>query len=480
MGSALASPPASSFTTGEIKTSLLDMESPQDLQYILRGLGYSYCIWNWCTQPGTDGSRGSGNFGIAVFSRVHLLNVRYGIGHPLIDQEGRTITAVVNGRPFIWVYAPSSRLTNDDPRNTVKLKYLAVLATHTTNVRRDIGIAPCLFGDFNIARHKADCSLKIDEGNWPSTYSKEREAFEHLLKSQDLEDAYANSHPALLDPKSPQGSLEKHISWWSTRGATPVGMRLDYLLVPRSQPTGSTELPHLRACEFATHTFGSDHQPLIASLGPGLPAGAPVLSQELTILTVKDAAPVLLPLRTFAPAPKAQALIEISDLDPTNSEIFKALNLITLPGAEDYRRLQASDTFPGTDHDYTSVLEFHPHDTHLNAIRTRLRDSTYSLNTISDTAAELPLAWIEMGQASTHLTRTLIDSGPIVLYPPLAPRTYPFASAKLRPTSHLLSFATAPMTRSWAHTSSTSTPPRSTSKKARFALLLPLARASIR
>jgi hypothetical protein len=116
-------------------------------------------------------------------------------------------------------------------------------------------------------------------------------------------------------------------------------------------------------------------------------------------------------LRTFAPAPKVQAPIEIPNLDPTNAEIFKALNLITLPDAGDHRRLQASDILLGTEHDFTRVLEFRPHDTHFKTIRTRLRDSTYSLNTISDTAAELPLAWIEMGQASTHLTRTLIDSG---------------------------------------------------------------------
>jgi exonuclease III len=149
---------------GEIKTSLLDVEGPQDLQYILRGLGYPYCIWNWCTRPAVDGSKGSGNFGIAVFSRTPLTDVRYGVGHSTLDKEGRTITAIVNGRPFIWIYAPSSRLNETDPRNALKLEYIEALATHTVDVRRDSNANPYLFGDLNVARRSADCSLHIDEG----------------------------------------------------------------------------------------------------------------------------------------------------------------------------------------------------------------------------------------------------------------------------------------------------------------------------
>jgi hypothetical protein len=57
------------------------------------------------------------------------------------------------------------------------------------------------------------------------------------------------------------------------------------------------------------------------------------------------------------------------------------------------------------------ILEFRPHDNYLNAVLTRLLNSTYSLNAIGDAAAELPLAWIEMGHEKAHLTRTLIDSG---------------------------------------------------------------------
>jgi exonuclease III len=184
--------------------------------------------------PTADGSKGSDNFGTAVFSRVPLLKVRYGIGHPSLDKVGRNITAIVNGRPFIWIYAPTSRMTIDDPRNDLKVEYIDVLSVHTANVRRDTGVDPFLFGDFNVARRRVDCSLHIDEGKWPSTYPKERATFERLLNSQNLRDAYTDCHPALNDPKAYQGSLDKHISWWSTRCDPPVGMRLDYLLAPRA------------------------------------------------------------------------------------------------------------------------------------------------------------------------------------------------------------------------------------------------------
>jgi exonuclease III len=156
-------------------------------------------------------------------------------------------------------------MTIDDPRNDLKVEYIDALSAHTANVRRDTGVDPFLFGDFNVARRTVDCSLHIDEGKWPSTYPKERAAFERLLKSQNLSDAYADFHPALNDPKAYQGSLDKHISWWSTRCDPPVGMRLDYLLAPRAHLSNPTTLPSLRSIEFAHHSFGNDHRSLIAS-----------------------------------------------------------------------------------------------------------------------------------------------------------------------------------------------------------------------
>jgi hypothetical protein len=72
-----------------------------------------------------------------------------------------------------WIYAPTSRMTIDDPRNEIKVEYIDALTAHTANVRRDTGVKPFLSGDFNIARHTVDCSLHIDEGKRPSTYPKE-------------------------------------------------------------------------------------------------------------------------------------------------------------------------------------------------------------------------------------------------------------------------------------------------------------------
>jgi hypothetical protein len=96
----------------------------------------------------------------------------------------------------------------------------------------------------------------------------------------------------------------------------------------------------------------------------------------------------------------------IPPLDQTNKAIFEALTSLELPDADQYRRICNND-IP----DAGRTLEFRPHDTRLNVVRARLIDSTFCLNNLGDTTAELPLAWIEMGRSKPQLTRTLIDSG---------------------------------------------------------------------
>jgi hypothetical protein len=52
----------------------------------------------------------------------------------------------------------------------------------------------------------------------------------------------------------------KHFSWWS-RGH---GVRFDHMLVPR-EALDQTKAGHLRACEFTTSMFESDHKALKAT-----------------------------------------------------------------------------------------------------------------------------------------------------------------------------------------------------------------------
>jgi hypothetical protein len=104
----------------EIKTSLVDFSDPEGLQHVLKTLGYRYCAFNWCTQAQANGTKGSGNFGIAVFSRVPLLDLHFGVGHERLDKEGRAITATIGERTFVWVYAPCSRFDVDAERSILR------------------------------------------------------------------------------------------------------------------------------------------------------------------------------------------------------------------------------------------------------------------------------------------------------------------------------------------------------------------------
>jgi exonuclease III len=85
----------------KIKTSIADFKDQTSLRHVLKSIGYAYCIFNWCTQTQQNGTKGSGNFGIAIISKTPLTAVRFGIGHDRLDKEGRAITATVNGHTFV-------------------------------------------------------------------------------------------------------------------------------------------------------------------------------------------------------------------------------------------------------------------------------------------------------------------------------------------------------------------------------------------
>jgi hypothetical protein len=116
----------------EIKTDIAGIESPWELQHMLHALRYVHCVWSWCTAELKNTKRTSGNFGSAVFSKLPLIKVEFGMSldNNELDKEGRVITASVGNDTFIWCYTPCSRFTEEEPRSQMRKQFDKEMYAH--------------------------------------------------------------------------------------------------------------------------------------------------------------------------------------------------------------------------------------------------------------------------------------------------------------------------------------------------------------
>ena len=80
----------------------------QEGQLVLELPGY-YQYWNYAKRKGYSGT--------AIFTKIKPLSVRYGIGVPEHDQEGRVITLEFEEYYFVTVYTPNAQ------RELTRLEY---------------------------------------------------------------------------------------------------------------------------------------------------------------------------------------------------------------------------------------------------------------------------------------------------------------------------------------------------------------------
>jgi exonuclease III len=199
----------------EINTSLIDFRDPEGLRHILKTLGYGFCAFNWCTQTQQNGTKGSGNFGIAVISKVPLTNLRFGVNHERLDREGRAITATIGERTKVWVCVPCSRFEPDAERSLLRKEWNEALSTHCKTIKELEGASPFIMGDLNVAPTVLDCTRSVSiDPTFPSTTPSVSEAFSELLSSMDSVDAYVTLQPGCRAAHAKGKVYVSHFSWW--------------------------------------------------------------------------------------------------------------------------------------------------------------------------------------------------------------------------------------------------------------------------
>ena len=184
-----------------------------------------------------------GYSGTAVFSRVPIQSVSYGIGIDEHDHEGRVITCDMGSFYLVCCYTPNAQdgLRRLDYRMQWEDAFRAYL------MKLDEVKPVLLCGDLNVAHEEIDLANPKTNRKNPGFTDEERGKMTQLLAS-GFADSFRRLHPE-----------EVKYSWWSYRMKARernVGWRIDYFIV------SERAMEHVKAAEIHNDYFGSDHCPV--------------------------------------------------------------------------------------------------------------------------------------------------------------------------------------------------------------------------
>lgn len=185
-----------------------------------------------------------GYSGTAIFTRREPLDVRYGIGIPEMDTEGRVITLDMGDYYFVTTYTPNSQ--SELARLDYRMKWDDAWRDLLCRLKEEKPVIAC--GDLNVAHTEIDLkNPKTNRRNAGFT-DEEREKFSALLDAGFI-DTWRYQHPG----------VEQVYSWWSYRFKAReknAGWRIDYFVVSEDLA------PRIVSTDIHTDIFGSDHCPV--------------------------------------------------------------------------------------------------------------------------------------------------------------------------------------------------------------------------
>lgn len=177
-----------------------------------------------------------GYSGVSTFSRKEPLGVRYGLGVPEIDDEGRVVTVDFKDFSVVNAYFPNSR--RDHSRLPEKVAFCKAMLKFLQKERK-AGRHVVLCGDFNIAHKEIDLKNPKTNQDNAGFLPEERAWMDAFLKAGYV-DTFREFNPG-----------PDHYTWWSYRLGVReknIGWRIDYFAVNE---------------EFRDRLKLSAHQPLV-------------------------------------------------------------------------------------------------------------------------------------------------------------------------------------------------------------------------
>ena len=197
--------------------------------------GYAQ-FWNYAEKKGYSGT--------AIFAKHAPLSVRYGVGVPELDTEGRLITLEYEDFFLVTCYTPNAQ--RELARLDHRLKWDDAFRSFLTGLDKGKCVIVC--GDLNVAHEEIDLkNPKSNRGN-AGFSDEERESFTKTLDA-GFTDSFRCLNPDATDC----------YTWWSymfKAREKNVGWRIDYFLV-------SDRWAHkITAAPIYADVTGSDHCPI--------------------------------------------------------------------------------------------------------------------------------------------------------------------------------------------------------------------------
>ena len=188
-----------------------------------------------------------GYSGTAIFTKHEPISVRYGIGDPAHDTEGRAITLEYADFYLLCVYTPNAQ--RELARLDYRMAWEDALRAYIRALDAEKPVIYC--GDLNVAHEEID--LKNPKTNHMSAgfSDEERAKFGELLDA-GFADTYRRLYPDRVQ-----------YSWWSYMfhaREKNAGWRIDYFVVSERL------MPRVRDAMILTDVMGSDHCPVVLEL----------------------------------------------------------------------------------------------------------------------------------------------------------------------------------------------------------------------
>lgn len=211
----------------------------QEGQISLELPGY-YQFWNYAEKKGYSGT--------AVFTKQAPICVKYGMGIPEMDTEGRLITLEFEDYYFITCYTPNAQ--RELARIDYRLAWESAFANYVSDLDRTKPVIIC--GDLNVAHSEIDLkNPKSNRGN-AGFSDEERAAFSELL-DRGFIDSFRYLYPDVTGA----------YSWWSymyNARKNNAGWRIDYFLLSERLAD------QIGDAGINSEVFGSDHCPVWLTL----------------------------------------------------------------------------------------------------------------------------------------------------------------------------------------------------------------------
>ncbi|KPU45965.1 exodeoxyribonuclease [Oxobacter pfennigii] len=205
----------------------------------IRDEGYEI-FWNAAEKKGYSG--------VATFSKMKSLSVKYGFETEKFNNEGRIIITEFEDFTLFNIYFPNGQMGED--RLNYKLEFYDEALKYFDSLR-DAGKNVIICGDYNTAHREVDLKNPKSNENYSGFLPIERQWIDKLI-SHGYVDVYRTMYPDTVK-----------YSWWSYRfsaRARNIGWRIDYFFVNQDFYS------RIKSCDMLNDIQGSDHCPIFIEI----------------------------------------------------------------------------------------------------------------------------------------------------------------------------------------------------------------------